>query len=265
MTWVQNTERHGSKINMTIFNVDMDNTLIYSYKHDIGEHKKCAEIYQGREISFMTYRTQELLREVAEKILVVPTTTRTIEQYNRIDLGLEKIPYVLACNGGVLLVDGAEDEEWYAESIALIAESHEELQKGMAIMEQDENRCFEVRNIKGLFLFTKSNAPEMSVEMLSQKLDTALVDVFHNGIKVYVVPKKLSKGNAILRFKEKMKADRVIAAGDSEFDISMIQAADIGIAPKGLVMDEAEEEIIVRINETQLFSEGLLEYVAGCI
>ncbi len=246
---------------MIIFNVDLDNTLIYSYKHDIGEHKRCAEIYQEREISFMTHKTQELLKELSKKLLIVPTTTRTIEQYNRIDLGLENIPYALTCNGGVLLVDGVEEEEWYAESLTLITESNVELEKGTTILEQDENRCFEVRNIKGLFLFTKSNEPEKSVALLSQRLDTTLVDVFNNGIKVYVVPKKLSKGNAILRLKDKLKAEKVFAAGDSEFDISMLQAADMGIAPQELAIDEADNKQIIKIEENVLFSEGLLSYL----
>ena len=87
---------------MVVFNVDMDNTLIYSYKHDIGYEKYCAEIYQEREISFMTHKTCKLLTELAGKVMIVPTTTRTREQYERIDLGIGKIPYALVCNGGVL-------------------------------------------------------------------------------------------------------------------------------------------------------------------
>ena len=39
---------------MRILFTDLDNTLIYSYKHAIGSAKRCAEIYQGREISFLT-------------------------------------------------------------------------------------------------------------------------------------------------------------------------------------------------------------------
>lgn len=245
---------------MILFNVDLDNTLIYSYHHDIGEHKRCAEIYQGREISFITDRTQDLLNEISQKILIVPTTTRTIEQYQRIDLGLGEIPYALVCNGGVLLRNGVEDEAWYRESLELIAVSIGELKRAEAMLEEDENRCFEVRNIKGLFLFTKSNQPEESVKILSQKLDTSLVDVFHNGIKVYVVPRSLSKGRAAVRLKEKLKADKVIAAGDSEFDISMLQCADIAIAPAALKIAE-DSEGIVRIEQDVLFSEGLLEYI----
>lgn len=245
---------------MVVFNVDMDNTLIYSYKHDIGESKRCAEIYQGREISFMTDKTGKLLKELAQKVLIVPTTTRTREQYERIDLGLGAIPYALVCNGGVLIKDGVEDEAWYAGSKELVAECDAQMHLGMELLEADEDRCFEVRFIRELFLFSKSNRPEATIARLKQKLDTSLVEVFNNGIKVYVVPKRLSKGTALKRFKEWIKADRTIAAGDSEFDIPMLQCADVAVAPKALEVGEALGEL-VRIEEDVLFSEGLLEYL----
>ena len=132
---------------MVVFNVDMDNTLIYSYKHDIGEEKRCAEIYQEREISFMTNKTSKLLKELARKVLVVPTTTRTRQQYERIDLGLGAMPYALVCNGGVLIKDGVEVEDWYTDSKALIADCEAELKQGMELLEKDEDRCFEVTKL----------------------------------------------------------------------------------------------------------------------
>ena len=97
---------------MIIFNTDLDKTLIYSYKHDIGNDKLCAEIYQGRQVSFVTRRTAELLKRVNETVLLVPTTTRTLEQYVRIDLGIGTPHYALVCNGGILLTDGEEDSGW---------------------------------------------------------------------------------------------------------------------------------------------------------
>ena len=246
---------------MIVFNADMDNTIIYSYKHHIGERKHCAERYQGREIAFMTDRTAELLKELSRKILIVPTTTRTREQYERIDLGLGQMPYALVCNGGVLLVNGEEDKSWYDASREMIQDCQKELEKGERLLEEEENRCLEVRNIRKLFLFSKSSQPEATIQRLSERLDTSLVDVFSHGIKVYAVPKKLSKGNAIKRFREVVKADQVIAAGDSIFDISMLQYADIAMAPYGLEIGEKPSGELVRIKETTLFSEGLLEYL----
>ena len=178
---------------MIIFNSDLDNTMIYSYKHDIGENKICAEIYQNREISFVTHKTAELLKQVNSAVNFVPTTTRTLEQYNRINLGIGVPKYALVCNGGVLLVDGVEDVEWYNESFDLVRDCQEQLSAAEIILDNDVNRTFEIRNIRKLFIFTKSSEPLMSVETLKEKLDTNLVDVFNNGVKVYVVPKTLGK------------------------------------------------------------------------
>lgn len=132
---------------MIVFHTDLDNTLIYSYRHDIGQDRICAEVYQGREISFITRETLRLLQQIMtrkEQVLVVPTTTRTIEQYQRIDLGVGKLRYALVCNGGVLLVDGKEDENWYLESLERIKGSRQMLDRALAFLEKDKRRTFDL-------------------------------------------------------------------------------------------------------------------------
>lgn len=246
---------------MIILHSDLDNTLIYSYKHDIGNRKICVEIYQDREVSFMTEKSYNMLKSVNDRVMLVPTTTRTIEQYGRIDLGIGNIEYALVCNGGVLLVNGMEDEEWYNESLRLTKDCREELDKAQKILESDIHRTFEVRNIKQLFLFTKSDAPEKSAERLVNVLDMERVDVLCNGVKVYVVPKKLSKGAALRRFREKVHGEKVIAAGDSEFDISMLQEADVALAPVELADKYFAGGEVVRMGGGALFSDDILGYI----
>ncbi len=219
---------------MILFFCDLDNTLIYSYKHEIGSNKRCVEIYQGREISFMTEQTYRLLCGIKESVSIVPTTTRTVEQYQRIDLGIGALRYVLACNGGVLLQNGTEDGAWYRQSLALAEPARASLTLGRALMEQDKNRCFEVRSIRDLFLFTKSRDPLESMAYYKECLDMEQVDVYANGIKLYILPKALNKGAALLRLKKQLGADAAAAAGDSVFDVSMLNQADIAAAPKEL-------------------------------
>ena len=246
---------------MIIFNSDLDNTLIYSYKHDIGSDKRCVEIYQGREISYVTEKTYELLLKVKEKVLLVPTTTRTIEQYKRINLEIGTFPYALTCNGGILLVDGIEDEEWYKESLELVKDSTETMLRGVELLEKDENRSFEVRFIRDLFVFTKSDNPEKTIQYLKSQLDTQIVDVFSNGVKVYIVPKTLHKGIGVKRLQKKLGGEMIIAAGDSEFDVSMLEAADISILPEELAKDLERKEHFTVIGKEQLFAEGLLNKI----
>lgn len=129
---------------MIVFNVDLDNTLIYSYKYDIGKNKRQVELYKENYISYITDKIYNLLLTLRNNALIVPTTTRTIEQYSRIELGIGNFKYALVCNGGVLLIDGKEDLEWYEESKKIIKESNNELLKAIDILNKDERRRLEV-------------------------------------------------------------------------------------------------------------------------
>ncbi len=250
---------------MIIFHSDLDNTLIYSYKHEIGPEKRCVERYQGREISYMTEKSLELLEQIREQVLFVPTTTRTAEQYDRICLGTMRTPYALVCNGGILLADGQENDRWYQESLAGISDCTGELKNAEKILEKDPDRNFELRFIRKLFLFTKSRNPCSTIGRLKKALNPEQVDVFGNGAKVYVLPRYLNKGTAVLRFKERLKADRIIACGDSEFDIPMLDAADIPIAPRGLGGGQTLHPNWIYMPGDRLYSEELLAYIWNTI
>lgn len=250
-----------------VFYSDLDNTLIYSYKHDIGKEKRCVETYEGREISFMTEDSFRLLQEVNKKVLFVPVTTRTVQQYQRIRLGIGVPEYALVCNGGILLENGERDPGWHEASRALVADCQQELHRAEKKLEGDVDVNFEVRNIEDLFLFTKSAHPERTVRNLQNTLDHWLVDVFSNGVKIYVLPKKLTKGAAVRRFQEKLQqgtgsAIGSIAAGDSAFDIPMLLEADVALMPKEMQARGICKEAILYSDGKRIFSDFLLEYVS---
>lgn len=246
---------------MRIFCTDLDNTIIYSYKHDIGKLKRMVELYQGREISFITERQFELLEILKKQIIIIPITTRTIEQYNRIDLGIGKFQYALTCNGGVLIENGKESKEWYSESLQMIEESKDVMKEAQELLYSEKRRSFELRYIKELFLFTKCDEPKRVVEYLKRQLNDDLVDIFNNGIKVYVVPKNLSKGCAIQRLRKYLYTEEIIVAGDSEFDVSMLKVGDYGVAPFDLKSYFEEKERINFVPEGVFFGEKLLNDV----
>lgn len=245
---------------MTIFCTDLDNTLIYSYKRTLPQPKRCVEYYEGREVSFMTERSVMLLKRISEKIPVIPVSTRSVAQYERVKPGIQP-RYALVCNGGVLLVDGRRNEEWYQESLELIKDCGGELSKAKECLENDIHRSFEVRLLEKLFLFTKSWKPQRTIERLESILDSSKVDVFENGAKVYVVPKELSKGHAIERLRRYLETDKIIAAGDSKFDISMLAMADAGYAPAQLEQSVAALHGIRLAPEGRIFSEYFLEEI----
>lgn len=261
-----------------ILHLDLDNTLIYSARHEIGDRKKCVEYVGGRAVSFVTERTAELLKMLSDAVLPVPTTTRTTEQYGRIDPALGPFRYALVCNGGVLLVDGVEDQEWYEESLRLAAGSREQCERAAELLRADPGRTLEVRRPGGLFVFTKSTDPERTASVLREKLDSGLVTVATNGAKVYVIPANLDKGTAVRRFREwiagargdggrppgdgRPSVDRrVFAAGDSLFDLPMLREADVAIAPRELAGMPGLKRDAVVMEGRHVFSEELLEFV----
>ena len=243
---------------MKILCTDLDNTIIYSYKHDIGNEKMNVELYKEREISFISNHTYELLKKVKEEFLIIPTSTRTIEQYERIDLKIGTFKYALVCNGSVLLVDGKKDKDWYEESLRLAKPSNLEVKKALEYLENDKRRTFELRYIEDLFVFTKCDEAETVVNELREYLDKNLVNVFNNKEKVYVLPTLLSKGKAIERLRKYLKVEFIIAAGDSEFDISMVEAADVGLVPYGFKSEFNIKSDIYEMGKEGLFSEQLL-------
>lgn len=245
-----------------VFYTDLDNTIIYSYRHDIGEKKICVETYQGRESSFITEITYALLQELKAQALIVPISTRTIEQYERIDLRVGSFPYALVCNGGVLLVNGERDESWYRQSLRDIEMSYDELRMAKTFLENEPRRKLDVRFIEKMFVFTKCMEPENVIHSLRAKLNAENVDIFNNGEKIYIVPKNLNKGKALQRFKDYIGDSFAVAAGDSEFDVSMLRMADERLAPYGFRSRFHIEFPVREAGKIDIFSEYAL---SGCI
>ncbi len=223
---------------MTILACDLDNTLIYSSKRALRAPHYCVEIYRGEPITYMTDATAGLLKKAAAAALFVPVTTRTVEQYQRISFPIRP-PYALVCNGGILLKGEAEVAGWYEESRRLAQIAHGQLKRAEELLCADSHRSFELRRVRDLFLFTKSDNPGATVAYLTERIDMDRVEVCANGSKIYVMPAGLTKGRAIRRLRQYLQGGgkeigAVIAAGDSIFDVSMLKEADIGYAPEEL-------------------------------
>ena len=143
----------------------------------------------------------------------------------------------------------------------MIADCTGELQHALRLLEKEPLRKFELRFIEELFIFTKCNDPDTVITGMKRELDTEKVDVLGNGEKVYVVPKMLNKGTAVRRFREYMGADEVIAAGDSEFDAPMMEAADIGIVPAGFCRKYTVKGKIKEMKGERVFAEEMLSWI----
>ena len=98
------------------FASDLDRTLIYSDKflEEANSLYDLVEVYEGKNISYMSTKAMLLLRELHAKMPIVPITTRNRMQYERIRVFQEVIQpelYVVN-NGGTIIYKGKEDEVW---------------------------------------------------------------------------------------------------------------------------------------------------------
>lgn len=213
----------------TVVFTDLDGTLIFS----VGKKRPgdiLCEIKDGREISCITPRQAELLPGLE----IIPVTTRSVEQYLRINIPGFTPEYALADNGGTLLVRGVPDPEWTSRSLELAAECGAELAECRRVLEQDAFRSFEIRMVDGLFLFTKSDDQESTLEML-RKAAGERVLCYAVGAKVYALPAKLCKGSAAERLAERIAPGcRIVCAGDSAMDIPLLNIADTAVFPEDM-------------------------------
>src|SRR3989339_1915870 len=101
-----------------IFASDLDGTIIFSNNHFTNKHKKInvvnIEKKDNEEISYMTFNSINILNKISKLVTFIPVTTRTIEQYKRIDFPKYKIvpEIAITSNGGNILINGTLDIIW---------------------------------------------------------------------------------------------------------------------------------------------------------
>lgn len=207
---------------MKIYFIDLDGTLIFSHRH-FHDGYEPIEVYKGKDISFIENRTYKRLVETIEHNEFVPVTSRTKEQYARINIFQQHKPqYALLDNGGVLLINGDEDIEWTKDTHHILKDSAE----GLADIENWASKYGAVKRQDAIILFVKPTDDERRGEIingLNQYLDFCW---FEHGNKLYICSKQLTKGASVERFKKKHGVDRCIGAGDSEVDFSMLDYVD---------------------------------------
>ena len=217
-----------------LFASDLDNTLIHSYKtYNTGD--VCVELKDGKEMSFMNPKAFSLLKEISEQCVFIPVTTRSLEQYLRIDFGLTP-KYAVVAHGALLLIDGKIDEQWACETRGML---------NIRLPEVGEcELLYDIRYVENFFIFAKSGKPREAAEYLRSFIDMSRFTVCAAHNKVYIFPNGLNKGVAVERLKKLLRVETVICAGDSELDIPMLKVADAAITPGTLELSGAGVRIV---------------------
>lgn len=239
----------------TRFFCDLDHTLIYSHRVPLDGPKTEVEYLNGKAQSFMTLRTLSFLRS-QDAFRLIPVTTRSKAQFDRILVFRDALrcDYALICNGGVLLVDGTEDEAWYEESLSMVSGALPELHSLRQLAEQ-LSPTSRIHDVQGLYFYLKHSEPDLFARKLTQHACPQKVRILYDRHKVYCLPVSLHKGSAIARFAKRFGPAMTVAAGDSEFDISMLRQADVRIVPAALKHHLPPEN--THVIEDGIFSDGI--------
>ncbi len=245
---------------MNIWFTDLDNTLIYSFRHDIPEPKLTAEYYLEREQSYVTRRTLTFLQRFSQEKdnLLIPVTTRTQQQYERIAPLLEQLTlhYALVENGAVLLDHGTPDESWETESLSIVSKSSDSL----SCVYQDLFNHLgnsHLHDLSPYMVFAKTEKDPSLFRYLKNTYTEKGISILYSGSKLYGLPSELTKGNAIKRLCQRLQLENccAIASGDSVFDLSMLSLSDIALYPESF--SEAKGIGKRSIPVSGFFSDGM--------
>jgi len=225
----------------TVICADLDRTLIYSAvalglrgANEDGPSLLCVELYQQRPQSFMLAEAAAALAELAQVATLVPTTTRTVEQYARVQLPGPAPRYGICTNGGTLLVDGVADGDWSTHVRALLR-SCAPVQEVRARLEPLPPFVRTLRVASGLFVYAVVDRAELPAAWLTELSGWCAArewTVSMQGRKVYCVPNLLQKSAAAAEVCRRTGASRMLAAGDSLLDTDLLLAADAAIRPR---------------------------------
>ncbi|TDC44894.1 HAD family hydrolase [Actinomadura sp. KC345] len=221
---------------------DLDRTLIYSaaaFSLDGPDEAMprllCVEFYQGAPLSYMTEAAARMLETLSTAATFVPTTTRTPEQYRRVNLLEKPAGYAITANGGHLLVDGVDDPEWAASVRARVADGCAPLADVQEhLVRTGGDFVLKRRNASGLFAYTvvdRAALPAGWVEDLTGWCAERGWRTSLQGRKVYCLPACLTKAAAAEEVARRTGASTMLAAGDSLLDIELLEAADLSIRP----------------------------------
>ena len=224
-----------------LFASDLDNTLLFSHRHRQPEDR-CVERLNGAEQGFFTRETPDLLPQVVQRVHLLPITTRSIEQYQRIQWPDGTAPRIaLTANGAVLLRDGQVDRAWYAASQALVRDHREALAAVLDHLTR-QGGATSVRCVEGVYVYAAYPDIPAAERVARDWCGGSALQAVVSGRKVYFFPPGIDKGTALRRAVERFGPERVIAAGDSVIDVPMLRQADRALIPDAELLPRLPRE-----------------------
>jgi hydroxymethylpyrimidine pyrophosphatase-like HAD family hydrolase len=242
---------------------DLDNTLIHSWKHR-KEGDLCIEHIGEKEQGYMSRKAAELYSSLPENILLVPVTTRSVDQYRRIRWpGSREPDLAVTTNGAILL--GPRDEailsclrmeykendmgglvqrnqgsdfsvilhDWIGQSQREAAPFRQAMDELREIL-LTSGHYLRVRMVDDFYLFAYCEEGKDPKEAVPESAFRSGLQIVSSGRKIYFLPPAFNKGEAVRRLEGLLQPPRILAAGDTEIDLPMAERADRMFIPEKL-------------------------------
>lgn len=226
-----------------IYFSDLDRTIICSKKL-IKDDKRaiCIEHIGEEEISYVSSDIIKNLSLINSLKIFIPTTTRSLEQFNRIAFNKYNISfkYAITSNGAYILKDGKRLESWDKE-ISLIKRNCTPMEDIISEYNEKFSNSIEpniskFRVVEDNFFYMVLNKSVNNIDFLNDFINYIKKEnwvFFKNCSKLYFLPKGMSKENAV-EFLMKTEFDNMKfnALGDSSMDSDMLKIANKAFIPK---------------------------------
>lgn len=251
---------------MTLPFLDLDGTIIFSRRSSQNEltHLVPVERYRDRHIAFMTPKAYELMNKLMAIRGFVPTTTRTLEQFNRVSFS-HRTEWAIVCNGAVILHNGIEDVRWSQHISQVIPKDRNLVFDQLIHLANDHGWVNQVVRDTFFYMVTPHGMNEkqqLKVHHLIRTLDSERWVTSIQARKIYVLPRAVDKALAMQAVLDYTGYQESFAAGDSRLDLNMMLEADSALRPAHgelvLEPDIGQEQVRVTRSSGALAGEEIL-------
>lgn len=226
---------------------DLDRTMIYS-RAAFGDGSEpatvCVEHYEGQPLSYMTATAAAHFDALADVVALVPVTTRTIEQFQRVRLPGAPSGYAVTSNGGSILRNGLPDRRWRSALDAQVRADCATLVEVRADLRArvDESFALKLRDADDLFCYLVVDLERLPADFVAEWDAWCRPrgwSVSRQGRKIYAMPAPVCKSRAVQEVRRRLVESgdldpqaRLYAAGDGALDAEMLRIADAAIRPR---------------------------------
>ncbi|MFJ4658738.1 HAD family hydrolase [Nocardia sp. NPDC088792] len=215
-----------------------------------GPDEVCVEYLDGIALSFMTAAAADRLSALAAAAIVVPATTRTVRQFNRIRLPGRPWRYAVTTNGGNILENGRPDRRWRTgldaevrASGATLSQVNAEL--GRCISDSFVRRFRVADHLFPYLVVDPAVLPSDFLPEWDAWCRPRGWSVSRQGRKIYTMPVAVCKSRAVAEVRRRLTDSgelapgaQLLAAGDGALDAALLRSADAAIRPRHGELEE---------------------------